>query len=107
VPEGGTLIPNLENLVFVLTSYPDGTPASASLKVNAEGTREQQVTSDDGGVAVVRINPGEGIESLKIEADDNEGNHASSTVPMQSRQGRIRFFCVRSAPSTAPETHRA
>jgi len=32
VPEGGTLIPNLENLVFVLTSYPDGTPASASLR---------------------------------------------------------------------------
>jgi hypothetical protein len=87
VPEGGTLIPNLDNLVFVLTSYPDGTPASASLKVNAEGTQEQQVTSDDGGVAVVRINPGDGIESLKIEADDQEGNHASSTVELQSRQG--------------------
>ncbi len=25
VPEGGTLIPNLENQVFILTSYPDGT----------------------------------------------------------------------------------
>jgi hypothetical protein len=87
VPEGGTLVPNLENLVFILTSYPDGTPASASLKVNAAGTREQQVTSDDGGVSVVRINPGAGIESLKIEADDKEGNHASSTVQLQSRQG--------------------
>jgi hypothetical protein len=87
VPEGGTLVPNLENLVFILTSYPDGTLASASLKVNAAGTREQQVTSDDGGVSVVRINPGAGIESLKIEADDKEGNHASSTVQLQSRQG--------------------
>jgi hypothetical protein len=87
VPEGGTLIPHLENQVFILTSYPDGTPASASLKVNAEGAREQEVTSDDGGVAVVRINPGDGIESLKIEAADKEGNHASSTVPLQSRQG--------------------
>ena len=27
VPEGGTLVPNLENQVFILTSYPDGTPA--------------------------------------------------------------------------------
>jgi hypothetical protein len=87
VPEGGTLIPNLENLVFILTSYPDGTPASASLKVNAEGTREQQVTSDDGGVAVVRINPGDGIESLTVDATDKEGNHTSSTVALQSRQG--------------------
>ncbi len=95
VPEGGTLVPNLENQVFILTSYPDGTPASATLKVNVEGTpegtgertKEQQVTSDDGGVAVVRINPGAGIESLKVEADDKEGNHASSTVQLQSRQG--------------------
>ena len=87
VPESGTLVPNLENLVFILTSYPDGTPASASLKVNAEGTREQQVTSDDGGVAVVRLNPGDRIESMKVEADDKEGNHASSTIPLQSREG--------------------
>jgi A-macroglobulin TED domain/Alpha-2-macroglobulin family/Carboxypeptidase regulatory-like domain/MG2 domain/A-macroglobulin receptor binding domain/Alpha-2-macroglobulin bait region domain len=87
VPEGGTLVPNLENLVFILTAYPDGTPASASLKVDVAGTSEQQVTSDDGGVAIVRINPGVPIEPLKIEADDKEGNHASSTVQLQSRQG--------------------
>ena len=29
VPEGGTLFPNLDNQVFILTSYPDGTPAHA------------------------------------------------------------------------------
>ena len=28
VPEGGTLVPNLENQVFILTSYPDGKPAA-------------------------------------------------------------------------------
>jgi hypothetical protein len=87
VPEGGTLVPNLENQVFILTSYPDGTPASASLKVNAAGTPEQQVNSDDGGVAMVQIKPGAGIESLKIEAMDKEGNHAATTVPLQAREG--------------------
>ncbi len=87
VPEGGTLVPNLENQVFILTSYPDGTPASASLKVHAQGTPDQQVTSDDGGVAVVRISPGPGVESVKVEAEDREGNHASSTVQLESRQG--------------------
>jgi hypothetical protein len=87
VPEAGTLVPNLENLVFILTAYPDGTPASTSLKVNVAGTSEQRVTSDDGGVALVRINPGAGIESLEIEADDKEGNHASRRVQLQSRQG--------------------
>jgi len=87
VPEGGTLVPNLENQVFILTSYPDGTPASASLKVHVEGTPEQQATSDDGGVAVVQVSPGTGIETMKIEAEDKEGNHASSTIQLQGREG--------------------
>jgi hypothetical protein len=87
VPEGGTLIPNLENQVFILTSYPDGTPASASLKVHVEGAPEQTVESDGGGVAILRISPGAGIETMKIDAEDKEGDHASSTVQLQSREG--------------------
>ncbi len=87
VPEGGTLAPNLENQVFILTSYPDGTPASTRLKVHAEGTPDQEVNSDSGGVAVVRISPGSGVENIKIEAQDREGNHASNTIELQSRHG--------------------
>jgi len=87
VPEGGTLVPNLENQIFILTSYPDGSPARASLKVHVEGTPEQPATSDDGGVAVVRITPGAGVETIKVEAEDKEGNHASTTVQLQARQG--------------------
>jgi hypothetical protein len=88
VPEGGTLVPNLENQVFILTSYPDGTPASTSLKgVHAEGTPDQQVNSDDGGVAVVRISPGAGVENIKVEAEDREGNRSSSKIALQSREG--------------------
>ena len=54
VPEGGTLIPNLENQVFILTSYPDGTPASASVAVNPIGRPGETVATDKGGVAVIR-----------------------------------------------------
>ncbi len=87
VPEGGTLFPNLDNQVFILTSYPDGTPAHASLKVHAEGNVDQRVTTDAGGVAVVSISPRDGRETLEIEGQDEEGNQASSTVQLQSRQG--------------------
>ena len=41
VPEGGTLVPNLENQVFILTSYPDGTPAKTDVKVHAAGNADQ------------------------------------------------------------------
>ena len=87
VPEGGTLVPNLENQVFILSSYPDGTPASASLRIRAEGMSDQTVTSDDGGVAIVRIKPRPGVESIDIEASDKEGNHASSKIQLQAREG--------------------
>jgi uncharacterized protein YfaS (alpha-2-macroglobulin family) len=88
VPEGGTLIPNLENQVFILASYPDGTPASASLKVNAKGNLEQRATTDEGGVAVVSTRPaGAGTETLEIEGQDKEGSHVSTKVQLQSREG--------------------
>jgi uncharacterized protein YfaS (alpha-2-macroglobulin family) len=91
VPEGGTLVPNLENQVFVLTSYPDGTPAKTDVTVHATGNSDQHVATDDGGVAVARVKAGSGSETssetLQIDATDQEGNHASSKVELQSRVG--------------------
>jgi len=88
VPEGGTLVPGLENQVFLLTSYPDGTPARTDLTVHAADHVEQRVATDDGGVAVVRIKPGAGRQSLQVEASDKEGNRVSSTVPLETRGGQ-------------------
>lgn len=87
VPEGGTLIPNLPNQIFILTSYADGTPASASLNVHAEGNLDQRVSTDEGGVAVINISARAGDQSLQIEGQDQEGNKISSTVQLQAREG--------------------
>jgi len=99
VPEGGALVPNIENEVFILASYPDGSPATASLTVHPpdrldripfvgeKPEQDRQLSTDAAGVAVLRINPGSGIESLRIDADDHRGNRAHSTVPLQTRAG--------------------
>ncbi len=87
VPEGGTLVPNLENEVFILASYPDGTPAKADLIVHAPGNADQRVATDDGGVAITRVKPRTGDETLEIDATDEEGNHASSRVELKAREG--------------------
>jgi hypothetical protein len=87
IPEGGTLIPHIENQLFILTSYPDGKPATAEVRVHTAGTPVQSVTTDEGGVAVVRLRPGAATETLKIEANDKEGNHASSSVQLEVRRG--------------------
>ena len=92
VPEGGTLIPHLDNQIFILTSYPDGTPATTTVTVHQPGIRligetDQQVSTDAGGVAIIHINPGAGLDSLQINADDHHGNHTSGPVPLESREG--------------------
>jgi uncharacterized protein YfaS (alpha-2-macroglobulin family) len=87
IPEGGTLVPGLDNQVFVLASYPDGTPARATLKIRVTGAAEQSVQTDAGGVAVVQVRAAAETRSLQVEASDQEGNHASSVVPMELRQG--------------------
>ncbi len=87
VPGGGTLAPNLPNEVFILTSYPDGTPASTDLKVHTPGNREQRVSTDRGGVAVVQLSAAAGNQTLHVEAVDKDGNHVSRTLELQSRGG--------------------
>jgi hypothetical protein len=87
VPEGGTLVPHLENQMFILTSYADGTPAKADVTVHAAGNADQHVTTDDGGIAVTTVKPGTGGETVEIEAADQEGDHASSQVQLQAREG--------------------
>lgn len=82
VPEGGTLIPGLENQVFVLTSYADGKPAETTVQARGES-----VKTDAGGVAVIRFAPGPGAQDLKIEASDAEGNRAATSLELQARQG--------------------
>jgi hypothetical protein len=87
VPEGGSLIPNLENQVFILASYADGKPASADVTVHAAGNSDQHVATDAGGVAVVRIQASAGAGNLQIEAADKEGNRASNGVQLRPRDG--------------------
>ncbi|MGO9256189.1 MAG: MG2 domain-containing protein [Bryobacteraceae bacterium] len=87
VPEGGTLIPGIENQVFVLTSYADGKPAKAELRVRAAGNPEQNVNTDESGVALIPLAAASAPRTLEVEARDQEGNRTSSSVPLQLRQG--------------------
>jgi hypothetical protein len=87
VPEGGALIPHLENQIFLLSSYPDGTPASTSLTVHIAGAPNQQVTTDSGGVGLIHLVPDSGGASLRVEADDHRGSRATANIPLQTRDG--------------------
>ncbi len=87
IPEGGTLVPNLENQVFILTSYPDGTPAKTRVTVQGAGIAEEFASTEEGGVAVIRVRPGKGGEKLEIAAADEEKNAATAELRLASREG--------------------
>ena len=87
VPEGGTIVPGLVNQVYILTSYPDGTPAKTKVRVQAPGNDEQALSTDANGVAVVQIRADGGSTTLRVEADDHEGNRASSRISLDTRSG--------------------
>jgi uncharacterized protein YfaS (alpha-2-macroglobulin family) len=99
VPEGGMLIPKVENEVFILASYPDGSPASATLTVHNpddlgpirlmgdQPPPDLHLVTNASGIAMLRFKPASSLESLRIEADDHHGNRTTSTVPLQTRGG--------------------
>ena len=86
VPEGGKLVRGLDNEIFILASYPDGTPARAYLEVRV-GDVKQAVKTDEAGIAIVRIVGNDTNNVLRIDADDRKGNRTSETVTLETRSG--------------------
>jgi len=87
VPESGTLIPGLENQVFILASYPDGTPAQAEVRVHPQNAPDQTANTDSGGVAVVQLPGMPQTTKIMVDAKDREGNRASVPLELESRTG--------------------
>jgi len=87
VPESGTMVPGFENQVFILTSYPDGTPAKAEVRVHAQNSADQTATTDAGGVAVVQLTGTGQTTRIGVDAKDTAGNSASVPLVLESRSG--------------------
>ncbi len=75
IPEGGLVRLGVENIFYVMTGYPDGSPAQASLSVYFTDTGETQ-TAQTGqyGLAEVRHVPQNGGAVVTITATDLKGN---------------------------------
>ncbi len=84
VPESGRLLPGLENRVYILTSYPDGTPAETTITGNITPAR---IKTDASGVAAVSLRPGSGPVVLNLKAADARGRAAQADVKLESAAG--------------------
>jgi hypothetical protein len=82
VPESGQLLPGLDNRVYVLTSYPDGTPAETTVSGSLLAS---PVKTDESGVAVIPVRAEGGAMSVKLKAADARGREAEATVQLEAR----------------------
>ncbi|MCJ7550874.1 MAG: MG2 domain-containing protein, partial [Anaerolineae bacterium] len=74
IPEGGTFRVGVENILYVLTSTPDGAPAESEIIVTVYDTNET-LTAQTGpyGLAELRFTPATAYVSLRIQAQDTTG----------------------------------
>jgi uncharacterized protein YfaS (alpha-2-macroglobulin family) len=86
VPEGGSLRPGMENILYVLVAYPDGSPAAADLVVTFNHTGEQvEMSAGEYGLAEVRFTPQNTIQEVTITARDRRGSQAERTFVIDNQ----------------------
>lgn len=84
VPEGGFIRPGLENILYVLTSRPDGTPVQSRLSLSfMNSARVIETETGEYGLAEVRFTPQSAWETLAIIAQDSSGNSAVRQFTLQ------------------------
>ena len=79
IPEAGAVVPGVENVLYVLATYPDGRPASCKIFFN--GTAYQ---TDPQGVSEVRLSPADLRRAIELQAIDSSGRKAKLTYVADS-----------------------
>jgi hypothetical protein len=76
IPESGSLVPGLKNILYAMVTYPDGTPAVVGITLKSDG-KVFKAKSDDGGIAEFSIMPagndGMNFEATAVDARGNAG----------------------------------
>lgn len=81
VPESGRMVANVENIVYILTSLPDGSPLETTLTISGAGATQQTRTGKY-GLAEITIIGQRGTTTLTITAQDAQGRRATRQVPL-------------------------
>ena len=83
IPESGLLKPGVENVIFILTSYPDGRPAETTLVVEVEG-EEHVLATGPYGLAEFLYVPAGPVTRLDVRARDMQGVEGRAAFTFES-----------------------
>jgi 5-hydroxyisourate hydrolase-like protein (transthyretin family) len=82
------LKPGVENIIYILTSYPDGRPAETQLQVSVDGGEAAELASGEFGLVEFTFTPQASTSPwLRIVARDETGLEASRDVSFDTEVG--------------------
>jgi 5-hydroxyisourate hydrolase-like protein (transthyretin family) len=88
IAESGVLKPGVENIVYILTSYPDGRPAPTQLQIRVDGGELTELASGEFGLTEFTFTPQSGsYPTLEITAQDETGLRAEQWVEFEAEHG--------------------
>lgn len=88
IPESPTAVPGADNRFYILTAYPDGTPAQATCRVTLSGTGgrstvREPVRTDAGGLTTVAFKVADTSTSVDVSARDDRGRIGTSSLNLE------------------------
>ncbi|UCD57710.1 MAG: hypothetical protein JSV16_00970, partial [Candidatus Hydrogenedentota bacterium] len=89
VPESGTFVPDVENIIYIMATYPDGKPAAArvDVRIDQTGTTIAGLETDALGITTIRLVPSGTRVEMTISARDAQGNRTSKKVALEGEAG--------------------
>ncbi|MEQ8224974.1 MAG: alpha-2-macroglobulin family protein, partial [Candidatus Eremiobacterota bacterium] len=86
VPESGEIVPGIENILYLITTYPDGTPcrATVSMELGQQGSQRFQTSS--AGIAEFTLKPEFMGRQIELNASDGLGNSGAINYVPQTGQ---------------------
>ena len=84
VPESGDFKPGLENILYLLTAYPDGTPAACDLSVLIND-QQYQARTGPYGLGELRLTPSSPYADVQLVARDALGHSGQTQLYFEGR----------------------
>jgi hypothetical protein len=75
IPESGELEKGVENIIYVITTYPDGKPAPSLVTV-----KEKQIQTNSYGIGEFTIVPENILVEMQATAQDTKGNKGTANI---------------------------
>jgi hypothetical protein len=99
MPESGTLRSGLSNNVYILTSYPDGSPCKANLTIKHDSVETAAVTDAAGFTSVTMDCPEGKSVSVTVQAFDEKGARSSISTELRPEAGEDSIILRTDKPS--------